>query len=92
MNIARKLIVLVILLSGSLLIPTLTASAKDKEPPARLSGADREYRNTLFALGDRQLESGQTNEALETFTQLLERFPKDAVLFTRIGHVYLKKQ
>ena len=90
MNIARKLIVLVI--SGSLLIPTLTASAKDKEPPARLSGADREYRNTLFALGDRQLESGQTNEALETFTQLLERSPKDAVLFTRIGHVYLKKQ
>lgn len=90
MDIARKLMLLVTFLAGSLLaVPTEVRAAEEQTP---LSGADREYRNTLLALGDRQMASGQTNEALDTFTQLLERFPDDAVLYTRIGHVYLKKQ
>lgn len=92
MNIIRKLVALVILLSGASCLLTIDVQAKDDPKPAPASAADREYRNTLMALGDRQLKSGQMNEALETFTQLLERFPKDAHLFTRIGHVYLKKE
>jgi GWxTD domain-containing protein len=92
MNIARKFMMLVIILSGAFLLQPDNVSAKDNEPAVPATAADREYRNTLLALGDRQLEAGQMNEALETFTQLLERFPKDANLYTKIGHVYLKKE
>ncbi len=89
MNAARKPLVLLTLLITTLLVPqgVFSEDAKDQ-----LSSADREYRNTLLALGDRQLDSGQMNEALETFAVLVNRFPDDPVLFTRIGHVYLKKQ
>ena len=92
MNIARKLTLLVTILTGASLVPSGYTTAKDDPPAAIEIAADREYRNTLLALGDRQLESGQMNEALETFTQLLNRFPSDAHLYTRIGHVYLKKE
>lgn len=91
MNTHRKLMSLVILLTVAVLLPSTPARSQNA-PASELSGADREYRNTLLALGDRQLADGQMNEALETFTQLLDRFPKDAILYTRIGHVYLKKQ
>ena len=78
MIIARKLVALVVLLSGGFLLTPSDIVAKEAPPPAPLSAGDREYRNTLLALGDRQLQAGQMNEALETFTQLLERFPPPA--------------
>ncbi|MCH2665941.1 GWxTD domain-containing protein, partial [bacterium] len=90
MNISHKLWMLVALLAGLVLSPAPSATAAENS--TQLTGADREYRNTLLALGDRQLKSGQMNEALDTFTQLLERLPNDAIVYTRIGHVYLKKQ
>ena len=72
MNISHKLWMLVALLAGLVLSPAPSATAAENS--TQLTGADREYRNTLLALGDRQLKSGQMNEALDTFTQLLERF------------------
>jgi len=93
MNTARKLLVIATILMGIVLSQPSAAFGKDNDKSApTLTGADREYRNTLLALGDRQLKSGQMNEALDTFTQLLERFQNDAILYTRIGYVYLKKE
>ncbi|HAA78008.1 TPA: hypothetical protein DCE37_23155, partial [Candidatus Latescibacteria bacterium] len=61
MNAARKPLVLLTLLITTLLVPQGVFSEDTKD---QLSSAEREYRNTLLALGDRQLDSGQMNEAL----------------------------
>ena len=50
------------------------------------------YRNTLLALGERQLKTGEINEALETFLRLVEAFPEDPHLYTRLGYVHLKRK
>ncbi len=73
MKIHVKLVAL-ILVFGAVSLPAVSFGAEEGGT-GELTGPDREYRNTLMALGDRQLESGQMNEDLETFTQLLERFP-----------------
>ncbi len=50
------------------------------------------YRNTLLALGERQLKAGETNAALNTFKKLVVAFPEDAYIQNRLGYVHLKRK
>ena len=48
-------------------------------------------RNSLLALGERQIQADELNEALETFTRLVEAYPEDAHVQTRFGNLLLKR-
>ena len=49
-------------------------------------------RDSLIVLGQRQVDAGELNKAVETFTRLVAAFPEDADLRTRLGYVYLSKE
>ncbi len=55
-------------------------------PPAR-SQAERD---SLIASGERQLRAGELGEAVALFTRLVEAYPHDAHLLTRLGHAHLR--
>lgn len=54
---------------------------------AALSGAGRD---SMLALGERQMADRQLAEAVGTFARLAEAFPEDAYLLARLGHAHLK--
>ena len=56
------------------------------------STAPRTHRNALLALGERQLDAGEINEAIATFAGLSDSYPDDAYVFTRLGAAHLKKK
>ena len=60
---------------------------EDETPPQ-----DKIVRNTLFALGQRQIQAGEINEAMETLQRILERFPEDAHVYSQLGYIYLKQK
>ena len=53
---------------------------------------DTTFRNTMLALCERQKDAGEINEALATIQRVLEVFPEDAYVLSRLGYVYLKRK
>lgn len=49
-------------------------------------------RDSIQAVGERQLDSRQLDAALDTFSRLAEAFPDDAHILTRLGRVQLKAE
>lgn len=47
-------------------------------------------RDSLLAVGERQTDSRQFGEALDTFLRLAEAFPGDAQILVRLGRAHLK--
>ncbi len=47
-------------------------------------------RDSILAVGDRQMDNRQPGEAVVTFTRLAEAFPGDAHVLTRLGRAQLK--
>ena len=62
--------------------------AKEDEAPPQ----DKIARNTLFALGQRQIQAGEINEAMATLQRILENFPEDAHVYSQMGYIYLKQK
>ena len=62
--------------------------AKEDEAPPQ----DKIARNTLFALGQRQIQAGEINEAMATLQRILENFPEDAHVYSQMGYIYLKRK
>ena len=62
--------------------------AEEDEAPQQ----DKVGRNTLFALGQRQIQAGEINEAMATLQRILKRFPEDAHVYSQIGYIYLKRK
>ena len=71
-------------------VPSLYSQQSADSPPD--SAAFRAHRNILIALGERQMQADELNEAIETFARLTESYPEDAYIFTRLGMAYLKKE
>ena len=53
---------------------------------------DKIVRNTMFALGQRQIQAGEINEAMATLQRILENFPEDAHVYSQLGYIYLKRK
>ncbi len=47
-------------------------------------------RDSILASGERQIDSRQLGEAVETFSRLAETFPGDAHILTRLGYAQLR--
>ena len=62
--------------------------AEEDEVPQQ----DKIVRNTLFALGQRQIQAGEINEAMATLQRILELFPEDAHVYSQLGYIYLKRK
>ena len=62
--------------------------AEEDETPQQ----DKAYRNTMFALGQRQIQAGEINEAMATLQRILELFPEDAHVYSQLGYIYLKRK
>ena len=62
--------------------------AEEDETPQQ----DKTYRNTMFALGQRQIQAGEINEAMATLQRVLELFPEDAYVYSQLGYIYLKRK
>ena len=53
---------------------------------------DKAYRNKMFALGQRQIQAGEINQAMATLRRILELFPEDAHVYSQLGYIYLKRK
>ncbi|MYK54768.1 MAG: tetratricopeptide repeat protein, partial [Gemmatimonadetes bacterium] len=62
--------------------------AEEDEVPQQ----DKIVRNTLFALGQRQIQAGEINEAMATLQRILKNFPEDAHVYSQLGYIYLKRK
>ncbi len=62
--------------------------AEEDEVPQQ----DKIVRNTLFALGQRQIQAGEINEAMATLQRILKLFPEDAHVYSQLGYIYLKRK
>ncbi|MCY3680315.1 MAG: tetratricopeptide repeat protein, partial [Gemmatimonadetes bacterium] len=62
--------------------------AEEDEAPQQ----DTTYRNTMFALSQRQIQAGEINEAMATLKRILELFPEDAHVYSQLGYIYLKRK
>ena len=62
--------------------------AEEDEAPQQ----DTTYRNTMFALSQRQIQASEINEAMATLQRILELFPEDAHVYSQLGYIYLKRK
>ncbi|MCY3868814.1 MAG: tetratricopeptide repeat protein, partial [Gemmatimonadetes bacterium] len=76
---------MVICCASCIALPLL--AEEDETPPQ-----DTTYRNTMFALGQRQIQAGEINEAMATLQRILELFPEDAHVYSQLGYIYLKRK
>ena len=56
------------------------------------SERDKIFRNTMFALSQRQIDAGEINEALTSLQRVLEVFPEDAHVHSQLGYIYLNRK
>ena len=49
-------------------------------------------KDTLLAPGEQQMLEGAPGDAVVTFTRLVEAYPEDAALRSRLGYAYLKNR
>ena len=77
---------MVVCCASCIALPLL--AEEDEEVPQQ----DKIVRNTLFALGQRQIQAGEINEAMATLQRILELFPEDAHVYSQLGYIYLKRK
>ena len=73
-------------------ILTPAVSAQDLPSEAAPQVLSKAERDSMIALGDRQVSASEFGKAVDTFARLAEAYPEDATLQIRLGYAALKKE
>ncbi|MXZ08148.1 MAG: GWxTD domain-containing protein [Gemmatimonadetes bacterium] len=74
----------------TILVSAVSAQEEgETEQKVVLSKAEKD---TLLARGEQQMLEGASGDAVITFTRLVEAYPEDAALRSRLGYAYLKRR
>lgn len=74
----------------TILVSAVSAQEEgETEQKVVLSKAEKD---TLLARGEQQMLEGASGDAVITFTRLVEAYPEDAALRSRLGYAYLKNR